>query len=68
VAKRQLKEYPNVALRPEETSGRIDFFDVFGRKNAVNIEIGSGRGTFLLNQAKVFPQIDFLGIEWASKY
>jgi tRNA (guanine-N7-)-methyltransferase len=68
VAKRQLKEYPNVALRPEDINGRIDFFDVFGRKNAVNIEIGSGRGTFLLCQAKVFPQIDFLGIEWANKY
>jgi len=68
MAKKQLKEYQNVALRPEDVRGRIDFFDVFGRKNAVHIEIGSGRGTFLVNQAKIFPRINFLGIEWANKY
>ena len=91
MAKKRLKEYQNVALRPEDVRGRIDFFDVFGRKNAVHpvrdkeseipdgrqvrpvsnrvhIEIGSGRGTFLVNQAKIFPQINFLGIEWANKY
>ena len=66
--KRQLKEYSSIALRPEDIDGKISFFDVFGRKNAVHIEIGSGKGTFLVNQAKVFPQINFLGIEWANKY
>jgi tRNA G46 methylase TrmB len=44
MAKRQLKEYSNVALRPEDVRGRIDFFNVFGRKDAVHIEIGSGKG------------------------
>lgn len=91
MAKKQLKEYPNVALRPEDIDGRIDFFSIFGRKNevhpvrdkeseisdgcqerpvsnGVHIEIGSGKGTFLLNQAASFPQVDFLGIEWANKY
>ena len=66
--KRQLKEYGSIALRLEDIDGKINFFDVFGRKNAVHIEIGSGKGTFLANQAKVFPQINFLGIEWANKY
>jgi len=68
MAKKQLKEYPNVALRPEDIDGKIDFFNIFGRKNEVHIEIGSGKGTFLLNQAASFPQVDFLGIEWANKY
>ncbi len=68
MAKRQLKEYPGVALRPEDIDGKVSFSDVFGRNNPVHIEIGSGRGTFLVNQAKVFEKIDFLGIEWASKY
>ena len=66
--KRQLKEYSSITLRPEDIDGKISFFDVFGRKNAVHIEIGSGRGTFLVNQAAVFPQINFLGVEWANKY
>ncbi len=68
MAKRQLKEYPNIALRPEDVDGKIDFSNIFGRKAAVHIEIGSGKGTFLVNQAQAFPDINFLGIEWANKY
>jgi tRNA (guanine-N7-)-methyltransferase len=68
MTKRQLKEYSGIAFRPEDIDGKIDFSDIFGRKAAVHIEIGSGKGTFLVNQAKVSPQIDFLGIEWANKY
>jgi len=34
----------------------------------VHIEIGSGKGTFLVNQAKAQPGDNFLGIEWARKY
>jgi tRNA (guanine-N7-)-methyltransferase len=33
----------------------------------VHIEIGSGRGTFLLNQAMARPVVNFVGIEWASQ-
>jgi tRNA (guanine-N7-)-methyltransferase len=68
MAKRQLKEYLNIALRPEEIDGKMDFSNIFGRKAAVHIEIGSGKGTFLVNQARAFPNINFLGIEWANKY
>jgi tRNA (guanine-N7-)-methyltransferase len=68
MAKKRLKEYPDVALRPTETSGRIDFFDIFGRNAPLHIEIGCGRGTFLIGQAKALPAINFLGIEWANKY
>ena len=68
MAKRQLKEYPNVALRPENIDWKISFSDIFGRNNGVHIEIGSGRGAFLVNQAKALEQINFLGIEWANKY
>ena len=68
MAKRQLKEYPDIALRPEDVDGKIDFSNIFGRKAAIHIEIGSGKGTFLVNQAQAFPDINFLGIEWANKY
>jgi len=68
MAKKQLKEYPNIALRPEDIAGKIDFFNIFGRKNEVHIEIGSGKGTFLVNQAAALPDVNFLGIEWANKY
>jgi tRNA (guanine-N7-)-methyltransferase len=65
---RTLKDYPSVALRPEEFDGRIDFVRLFGRSGPVHIEIGSGKGTFLLSQATAQPQVYFLGIERANKY
>ena len=65
---RILKEYPSVALRPEDLNGKIDFVQIFGRPAAVHTEIGSGKATFLLNEALAQPQVNFLGIEWASKH
>ncbi len=32
------------------------------------IEIGSGKGTFLLQQSQLEPQTNFLGIEWAGEF
>ena len=32
------------------------------------IEIGCGKGTFILNQAKNDPSTNYLGIEWAREY
>lgn len=65
---RILKEYPSVSLKLEDLDGKTDFAKIFGRSAPVHVEIGSGRGTFLLNQAKANPHADFLGIEWANKY
>jgi tRNA (guanine-N7-)-methyltransferase len=66
--RRALKEYPDVVLKPEELTGPIDFLQIFGRSGPVQIEIGSGRATFLVSQAKAEPEVNFLGIEWARKY
>jgi len=65
---RILKEYPSVALNPEDLDGKIDFVRIFGRPGPVHIEIGTGKGTFLLNQARAQPGDNFFGIEWARKY
>jgi tRNA (guanine-N7-)-methyltransferase len=65
---RTLKEYPSISLKPEDLDGRIDFVRIFGRSGPVHIEIGSGKGTFLLKQASAHPDDNFLGIEWARKY
>lgn len=66
--KRTLRDYPSVSLNPEDFVGRLDFGDVFGRDCPVHIEVGVGKGTFLLNQAKIAGDVNFLGIEWARKY
>lgn len=34
----------------------------------LEIEIGSGKGTFLVQQAALQPGVNFLGIEWASEF
>ncbi|MCP4258182.1 MAG: tRNA (guanosine(46)-N7)-methyltransferase TrmB [Planctomycetes bacterium] len=65
---RTLKEYPSVSLKFEDLEDKIDFVQIFGRTGEVHIEIGSGKGTFLLKQAQAHPSDNFLGIEWAGKY
>lgn len=65
---RILKDYPGVSLKTEDLDGKIDFARIFGRTGAVHIEIGTGKGTFILNQAKAEPAGSYLGIEWARKY
>ena len=65
---RILKDYPSVALIRENLDGKINFVRIFGRPGPVHIEIGTGKATFLLNQARARPQVNFLGIERANKY
>lgn len=65
---RILREYDTIALKPEDLPERIDFAGVFGRVAPVHVEIGSGKGAFLVQEAKAHPEVDFLGIEWAGKY
>ncbi len=45
----------------------MNFGDIFGRSAPVHIEIGSGKATFLVNEATTKPYDDFLGIEWCNK-
>jgi tRNA (guanine-N7-)-methyltransferase len=49
-----------VGLSPEFV---LDSEKVFGRKAPLFLEIGFGRGTFLVEQASLFPEKDFIGIE-----
>ena len=65
---RTLKDYPSVSIRLEDLDVKIDFVRIFGRPGAVHIEIGTGKATFLLNEAMAQPHVNFLGIERARKY
>ena len=58
---------PNLLEAPTE-SGLIDPTMLFGNDHPLEIEIGCGKGLFLLNSALAFPQINFLGIELDRKY
>ena len=43
----------------------LDWAALFGNAHPVEIEIGMGKGTFLNEQAKSRPDVNFFGIEWA---
>ena len=66
--KRIISEYPEISLDPETLEGRIDFEDIFGRKAPIHIEVGSGKGTFLVSETRAYPENNYLGIEWANRY
>jgi tRNA (guanine-N7-)-methyltransferase len=55
-------------LDPETLPRPLDFRAVFGRSAPVELEIGVGKGFFLMNAALRQPDTDFLGIEYAGKY
>ncbi len=42
--------------------------EVFGRESATEVEIGSGKGRFLLELAAAFPDRNYLAVERAAKY
>lgn len=46
----------------------LDWGVVFGSAGPVEIEIGSGKGTFLVDSAEARPDHRFLSIEWALPY
>jgi len=52
---------------PDET-GRLDFAQIFGNSHPVELEIGSGKGTFLLALAQAKPEHNYIGMEWAHAY
>ena len=37
--------------------------DLFGNKNVIHLELGMGRGEFIINMAKKYPNINFIGLE-----
>ena len=37
--------------------------DLFGNKNPISLELGMGRGDFIINMAKKYPNTNFIGLE-----
>ena len=49
-------------------SAVVDLSKVFGNDRPLEIEVGSGKGLFLLNSAQAAPNTNFLGIEFDRKW
>ena len=70
---------PEVVGAPEEEAAplpiesvpdaeRLNWSELFGNGNLVEIEIGMGKGLFLLTSAQARPDTNFFGIEIVRKY
>ncbi|MBN1816141.1 MAG: tRNA (guanosine(46)-N7)-methyltransferase TrmB [Sedimentisphaerales bacterium] len=66
--KRVLQDYKGISVCLDDLPRPLCFPALFGRTAPVHVEIGSGKGTFLLHQARHNPESDFLGVEWANAY
>lgn len=60
-AKERLENNSNVFVEPTHKKGIWN--DVFKNTNPIHLEIGTGKGKFIFNLAKKYPNINFIGLE-----
>lgn len=60
-AKEILEQSPYYIKEP--TKYRGNYKELFGNDNPIHIEIGTGKGQFLILMAKTNPDINFIGVE-----
>jgi len=48
--------------------GAVDWQSVFGNDLPVELELGSGKGRFIIRSALQFPEKNFFGVERAAKF
>ena len=60
-AEKQIEESTFVIQEPEQKKGC--WAEVFGNENPIHIEVGMGKGKFLMELAQQNPDINYVGIE-----
>lgn len=61
-AKEKIEDHPQyVVIKDENTKGRWQ--SRFTQKQPLHVEIGCGKGRFIVEMAKRYPEINFIGIE-----
>lgn len=60
-AKEKIEESQYIVLNPKEYRGK--WSTLFDNQNPIHIEIGMGKGKFIIENAKRYPDINFIGIE-----
>lgn len=60
-----LQEHQNLIIpNPAEHKGKWQ--ELFSRVQPIHLEIGTGKGQFLVGMAKQYPEINFIGMELAK--
>ncbi len=60
-AHEKIEKSDYIIHNPEQYKGK--FSELFSSTNPIYIEIGTGKGTFITENAKRYPNINFIGIE-----
>ncbi|WAA10083.1 tRNA (guanosine(46)-N7)-methyltransferase TrmB [Fervidibacillus albus] len=61
-AKERLQNYPQYVIgNPEDWKGK--WHELFQNEHPIHIEIGTGKGKFITEMAKKYPNVNFIGIE-----
>ena len=54
---------PSLILQPASYVQKLDWKTVFAKEQPVEVELGSGDGSFLAQYARLHPERNFLGVE-----
>ncbi len=60
-AKEEIEQSPYIIKNPEKYKGRYN--KLFKNDNPIHLEIGMGKGDFIIKMAEKYPNINFIGIE-----
>jgi tRNA (guanine-N7-)-methyltransferase len=68
ISRLSLEELAPYLLAVPATPAPLDWSTVFDNDHPVEIEVGFGKGLFLITAAQACPGVNYLGIEIAKKY
>lgn len=60
-AKDFMIEHPDVVIFEDEKVK--DWKEIFGNENPIHVEVGTGKGQFVIGMAKANPDVNYIGIE-----
>jgi tRNA (guanine-N7-)-methyltransferase len=61
-------EAPELRVAPERLEDGVEWAEIFDREGPVEVEIGIGKGRFMLAAAAARPDVLHFGVDWANKY
>ncbi|WEV55045.1 tRNA (guanosine(46)-N7)-methyltransferase TrmB [Leuconostocaceae bacterium ESL0723] len=63
-AKGWLQDHPDIVISQDKAETMAGHWqDIFDKEQPIQLEIGSGKGQFIMNQAVAHPGINFIGME-----